>query len=185
MIEAYPLCWPPEYPRSKTMKYSRFKTTPGQALYYVKSEIKRIVGTNPVISTDVPLKKDGDLRADLTHTLNDHGVAVYFTRNNQQVCLCCDSYVKVWDNLYAVGRTIEALRQIDRDGVSDFLNRTFTGFKAIEERSSFNQKSIWEILGLDSDPASEEVIELAYKQKAKRLHIRICGLQALRMHFMN
>lgn len=171
MIEAYPLCWPPAYPRTSRRKDSRFKTTLGNARDYVKAEIKRIGGFEPVISTNIPLKNDGDLRADWSrYKFDDPGVAVYFMRNKQQVCLCCDSYERVWENLYAVGRTIEALRQIDRDGVSDFLNRTFTGFKALPESVNINQKSIWAILGFQSLPASEADIHTAYKRKAKELH---------------
>jgi hypothetical protein len=171
MIEAYPLSWPAGYPRSPQQRESKFKITLGAARDYVKDEIRRIAGTDAIISTNVPLKGDGDLRADWNrYRIEDTGVAVYFTRKKQQVCLCCDTYSKVWENLYAVGRTIAALRQIDRDGVSDFLDRTFSGFKALPEQSSFNQKSVWEILGLSAKPAEVNIVHSAYRNKAKVLH---------------
>ena len=176
MIEAYPLCWPAGYPRSIERRDSRFKTTLGRARDFVKEEIRRIGGSEPVISTNIPLKNDGDLRADWSrYRIDDTGVAVYFNRDKQQVCLCCDSYERVWENLHAVGRTIEALRQIDRDGVSDFLNRTFTGFKAIPEVSSFNQKSVWEILGLTAIPKDADAIHRQYKIKLKEVHPDVPG----------
>jgi hypothetical protein len=178
MIEAYPLCWPHDYSRTPTNKIrnSRFRTTLGAARDYVKAEIKRLDGKDPIISTNIPLKQDGDLRADWSRArIDDHGASVYFMRNKVQVCLCCDTYSKVWENLHAIGRTIEALRQIDRDGVSDFLNRTFTGFKALPESVVLNQKSIWEILGLTVKPGSIDAIHLAYKQKAKQLHPDLGG----------
>jgi hypothetical protein len=171
MIEAYPLCWPSEYPRSAEQKKSRFTTTLGKARDYVKDEIRRLGATDPVISTNIPIKADGDLRADWSrYRLDDTGVAVYFMRNGNQVCLCCDTYSRVHDNLHAVGRAIEGLRQIDRDGVSDFLNRTFTGFKQLPASSGINQRSIWEILGLSHKPADVSVVHNAYKTKAKALH---------------
>lgn len=167
MIDAYPLCWPVNYPRSKATKKSRFKTTLGAARDFVKDEIKRLDGRQPVISTNVPLKDNGDLRADWTrYRMDDHGAAVYFTRNKQQVVLCCDQYDKVWDNLHAIGRTIEALRQIDRDGVSDFLNRSFTGFKMLEES---NDPVWWVVLDLHPN-ASETEIKAAYIKLAKIHH---------------
>ena len=169
MVEAYPLYWPDEYPRTKHKKLSRFKTTLGKARDFVKDEIKRLGGKSPVISTDIPLKSDGDLRADWSRfRLDDTGVAVYFTLNGNQVCLCCDQYEKVWDNLHAVGRTISALRQIDRDGVSDFLNRAFTGFKALPE-TTVEQKSIWTILSMLPTHDSA-VITRQYRIRAKQLH---------------
>jgi hypothetical protein len=179
MIEAYPLSWPAEYPRTTRKKNSQFKTSLARARDFVKDEIRRLGGKQPVISTNVPLKNDGDLRADWSrYKLDDTGAAVYFMHNDKQVCLCCDTYVRVHENLHAIGRTIEALRQIDRDGVSDFLNRAFTGFVAIPETSSFNQKSIWEILGLPVIPAEESDIHVAFKRQSKKVHPDAGGTEA-------
>lgn len=170
MIEAYPLCWPPDYPRSIEQRKSLFKTTIARARDFVKDELKRLGANDPVISTNIPLKNDGDLRADWSrYKIADTGVAVYFTRNNQQICLCCDTYTQVHENLHAVGRTIDALRRIDRDGVSDFLNRTFTGFKALPE-SSFNEQLIWETLGLSAKPGTIDIVHSAYKKMVKIAH---------------
>lgn len=171
MIEAYPLCWPAEYPRNQATKDSRFKTTLARSRDFVKDEIDRLKASDPIISTNIPLKADGDLRADWSRfKIDDAGVAVYFMRNGVQVCLCCDTYKRVHENLYAIGRTIAGLRQIDRDGVSDFLNRTFSGFKGLPEVSSFNQKSIWEILGIAAIPADINIVHKSFKAKAKLLH---------------
>ncbi len=168
MIEAYPLTWPPGYPRSTTQKHSRFKTTLGRARDEVSAEIQRLRATNLIISTDVPLKQNGELRADWTkYTLDDTGAAVYFTINDKQVCLCCDTYKKVWENLYAIARTMAALRQIDRDGVSDFLNRAFTGFTAIPERAG--GKSCWDVLGIQQTKDAVRIRE-RYRHLAKHVH---------------
>lgn len=168
MIEAYPLCWPVDYPRSKTQKRSRFKNTLAGARDHVTAEIKRLGATGAVISTNVPLKNNGELYADWQrYKITDHGAAVYFTLNNNQVCLCCDTYNAIWENLQAIGRTIEALRQIDRDGVSDFLNRAFTGFVAIPERSG--GKSCWDILGIPQTK-NGDLINARYRELAKEMH---------------
>lgn len=169
MIEAYPLHWPIDYPRSSKQKDSRFKITLGAARDYVKEEIRMLEGSDPVISTNIPLKNNGELRADWSHfKLDDSGVAVYFNYKGNQVCLCCDTYKRVWENLYAVGRTIKALRQINRDGVSDFLNRTFSGFKSIPEKAG-NGTNAWMVLGIDKT-TDASVIKKAYREKIKHLH---------------
>jgi hypothetical protein len=170
MIEAYPLHWPVDYPRTHFRKDSRFKQTLGETRDFLKREVKNIGGSDLIISTNIPLKQNGDLRADYArYKLQDPGVAVYFKRNGKDVVLCCDTYRAVWENIYAVARTIEALRQINRDGVSDFLNRTFTGFTAIPEYTSA-EKDIWLILGLTSKPNTVESVKIAFRNKAKQLH---------------
>jgi hypothetical protein len=170
MVEAYPLHWPAGYPRSNKQKDSRFTTTLGKARDFVKEEIKRLKGKNPIISTDIPLKNDGDLRADWSrYKLDDTGVAVYFDLDGKQVCLCCDSYKKVWDNLHAIGRTIAALRQIDRDGVSDFLNRAFQGFKALPAAGESTTESCWDVLQMNPTKNGAE-ITAQYKKLAFKLH---------------
>lgn len=168
MVEAYPLHWPSDYPRSKRYKDSRFKTTVAKARNYIKDEVRRLGGKDVIISSNVPINKDGELRADYTrYKLDDPGIAVYFMYNGNQVCLCCDTYARTWENLHGIGRTIEALRQIDRDGVSDFLNRAFTGFKAIAERAS--GPSCWDVLNIEPTKNKAE-IDKAYKQLVKDCH---------------
>lgn len=172
MIEAYPLCWPIGYSRSIQRKDSRFTTTLGQARDYVKAEIKRIGGKNPIISTNIPLKNDGNLRADWSkYKIDDPGVAVYFEYDGEQVCLCSDAYKRVWENLKGIGRTIEALRQIERDGVSDFLKRSFRGFKELPEERGVQTSvdNIWEILGI-TPTTDKEKIRKAYRAQAKKHH---------------
>lgn len=168
MIEAYPLCWPAGYPRSTQQKYSRFKTTLAHARDFVKEEVRRLGATDLIISSNVPTRKDGELHGDWQRfKVKDHGAAVYFTLNGKQVCLCCDTYERIYDNLRAIGRTIEALRQIDRDGVSDFLNRAFAGFTAIPERTG--KPSCWDVLGME--PTKDEAaITKRYKELAKAAH---------------
>jgi hypothetical protein len=170
MIEAYPLHWPAGYPRTHFRKDSRFKQTLGETRDFLKREVKNIGGSDLIISTNIPLKQNGDLRADYgRYKLQDPGVAVYFKRNSKDVVLCCDTYNAVWENIYAIGRTIEALRQINRDGVSDFLNRTFTGFTALPESTSV-ERDTWLVLGLEGEPENINVVKIAYRYKARQLH---------------
>ncbi len=168
MITAYPLHWPVDYKRSQQRKNSRFKTTLGRARDVVIKELDRINAQNVIISTNIPLKQNGDMYADWQRYRNeDTGVAVYFTRNKQQIVLCCDTYTHIWENMHAIGRTLEALRQIDRDGVSDFLNRTFTGFKALPESTS--TKPWYQVLIIPEDSSPLEIRQ-AFHRMAKLHH---------------
>jgi DnaJ-domain-containing protein 1 len=80
--------------------------------------------------------------------------------------MCCDQYKRVWENIYALAKGIEALRGLDRWGVSDFINRVFTGFVAIPERI----ETPWhEVLNVFPG-ASEKEIRDAYWNLAKLHH---------------
>lgn len=130
--QAYPLQWPVGYKRTAQREYSRFKQTPDNAQHFLKSELSRMGADKIVVSSNVPIRADGMMYANAMRLQkqqdNDPGVAVYFNYKGKPVVLCCDTYTKVWENVYAIGKTIENLRAIDRYGVSDFLSRSFTGF---------------------------------------------------------
>jgi hypothetical protein len=172
LIEAYPLHWPSGYERTAAgrRKHSQFKNTLGSARDFLKDEVRRIGGKNLIISTNIPTKQNGDLYADYArYKLEDPGVAVYFKYNDKDVALCCDQYERVWENVQALAKAIEALRGLERWGVSDFLDRAFTGFKALPA-TTLQEKDIWEVLGLSGKPESTIIIHQAYKQQAKKVH---------------
>lgn len=162
MTEAYPLQWPAGKPRIHAPKRSVFRTTHGVACQFVLGEIRRLGGALPVISTNIPLRKDG-LPYATYRTPDDRGVAVYFRYRDQQMCFACDKWDIVHDNIYAVGKTIEALRGIERWGTGEMVQQAFTGFVALPSNSH------WDILGVKAGSSREEV-ERAFRQKAKVLH---------------
>lgn len=163
MIEAYPLAWPAGRPRIAYPAGSRFETTHVRACAHVLAEIRRLGGTNPIISTNIPLRNDGIPRANYRMP-NDRGVAVYFTRRGRQMCFACDKWDQIHDNIYAIGKTIEALRGIERWGTGDMVEQAFNGFVALPA-----PKDPHEILGVRRG-ASPAEIDAAYRDKAKRLH---------------
>lgn len=134
--------------------------------------------TSLVVSTNIPVRKDGGLYTDyMNKALPDPGVAIYFKYKGKDISMCCDQYARVWENIYALGKGIEALRGMERWGVSDFLERAFTGFAALPE--SFLETSIdevWITLGLGEKTfkSKQDVID-AYKAKAKEFHPDVPG----------
>lgn len=173
IIEAYPLTWPIGYKRTDKhrRKDSRFQQTPEAAQTFLRTEVSRLPGKNLIVSTNIPLRKDGYLYADMMKSkIDDPGAAIYFEYKAKQISMCCDQYERPWENIYALGKGIESLRGMDRWGVSDFLERAFTGFAALPEVITLNQKSIWQILGLNEKPGSAIIVHQAYKQQSKKVH---------------
>jgi hypothetical protein len=170
----YPLCWPDGRVRTPvaTRRHARFKTSFATARDRVIGEIRRIGGTELIISSDIPRRNDGLPYADAKPKSGDHGIAVYFTRNGRQLCFACDQYLTVDDNLHAICLTVEALRGIARWGTGDMMERAFTGFAALPERSSGLDP--WKTLGVALNATEEQVTE-AFRALAKKYHPDIPG----------
>lgn len=176
-IEAYPLCWPQGWPRHQgSREFGRFEGTPGKVQRELLAEIDRLVLGNDsrcftlvdgavIISTNVELRQDGLPYANRREPI-DPGVAVYFQRKERQQCFACDKYDKVWKNMRAIQKTIEALRGIERWGSSDMLDRAFTGFAALPAP---RKRPWWEVMGMNGSE-SKEAIKARYRELAKRLH---------------
>lgn len=166
MIEAYPLQWPVGYPRSKSKEWSRFKCSFTSARDGILHEIRLLEGTRPVISTNIPLRKDGIPYSGFAQP-KDTGVAIYFLLNGRDMVLACDRWIKIEDNLRAVEKAIEAMRGLDRWGVSDMLNRAFQGFTALPAPE--DHKLWWTVLGCSATTSQSEC-EARYRAKAKNMH---------------
>ena len=167
-IETFPLYWPLGYKRTENRTYSRFKITMDKAQRTLRDELSRMRATDLVISTNIPTRKDGGLYADwMNKKIDDPGVAIYFKYKGKDVSMCCDQYNKVWENVYALAKGIEALRGMERWGVSDFLDRAFTGFTALPENTATVEW--WEVLDL-WPTAKEDEIKTAFRKKAMEVH---------------
>lgn len=171
MIESYPLHWPIGYKRTSESRriFSRFDQTPEKAQNFLRTELQRLGVSNLIVSSNVNVRRDGYLYTDMASTnIDDPGIAIYFKYRGKDVSMCCDQYKKPWENIYALAKGIEALRGMERWGVSEFLDRAFTGFKALPE-DTFAQTSWWQILNIPKD-ANESQIKEAYRQMAKQYH---------------
>jgi hypothetical protein len=164
-VQAYPLAWPDGWPRTTSLQVSKFKTATDKARKKLLGEISLMGGTMPVISSNVPLRADGHLRADREPV--DAGVAVYFQRNGRGMVFACDRYDYVRDNLHALALTIEAMRGIERWGASEMMERAFSGFLQLNAEN--DGTSWWKTLQLSPD-ATVEQIERAYREFAKLAH---------------
>ena len=172
MYEAYPLQWPTGYNRTPSYSKidSRFKQSMDGSQRFLRGEISRLGGIDLIVSTNLRLRLDGQIYSDdLRKLIPDPGVAIYFKYKKKDISMCCDQYNRVWENIYALGKGIEALRGMERWGVSDFLEKAFTGFASLPN-SSIAVIDIWLVLGLNVKPDTKQEVIDAYKTKAKECH---------------
>lgn len=163
---AYPLQWPAGWSRTAYRKISRFKSEPfGRVRNQLFTELRRMGAQNIVLSTNIPLKLDGMPYAKFA-SIDDVGVAVYFTYKKKQMVFACDAWRTIEENTISITRTIDAIRGIERWGASEMLERAFTGFAQIEAPPV---QDWWDILQCRRD-SSTEVIKANYRRLAKDHH---------------
>lgn len=171
--QAYPLLWPAGWKRSVERKRSRFghgynvesKPSMAYATDEVLRELELMKAHSVVISSNIILRNDGFPRSGQPIP-KDPGVAVYFKRKGKDQVLQCDTFDLPGCNLYAISRTVNALRQMERDGCGDMMERAFTGFKALPE---FAEQSWRSVLQLPARCEWDSVVH-AYRSLAKKYH---------------
>ena len=169
MPESYPLAWPFGWKRTEHWRRNRskFKTGFGAARNTLFAELARMGASKIILSTNIPLRNDGLPRANVRPDGGDTGVAVYFERKKKPMVFACDKYDKSEDNIYAVAKTIDAMRGIERWGASDMMERAFSGFKALNAENE--GESWWATLGVTATATKDE-IECAFKAKLRVCH---------------
>lgn len=176
MAEAFPLAWPAGWPRAKRKTRAAFAVTFAKARDDLLRELRLMGARYPLLSTNVALRRDGLPYANQPEP-DDPGVAVYFMWQGKQMTFACDRWDRVRDNVRAIGKTIEALRGVERWGASDMMERAFSAFEALPAPDQAVTLSCWQILDLPPN-ASEMEIERAYRAKAKTAHPDAGGSRA-------
>lgn len=173
MAESFPLHWPIGYKRTQHRQPSKFKQTmPDKIQELLYDELGRLKAKSIVVSSNAPLRRDGRLYTEyLLKKIEDPGIAIYFKYHEQDVVMCCDQYEYPWENMYALAKGIEAIRSLNRWGVSEFIKRAFTGFNALPEPMTASQVNMkwYEVLGVAKD-ADKDEIKKAYRLLAQVHH---------------
>lgn len=183
-VTPYPLQWPANRPRTitgkrKEGKFNRKETvynngsswkrthdlTIATAIKRLQESLDRIGARLPVVSSNLEIRLDGLPRSGQRQP-DDPGVAVYFQLKGDPICMPCDTYTKVADNIAAVAAHIEATRSIERHGVAS-LKEMFSGFAAISAQPG--QRAWWAVLGLSASATTSEINE-AYRRLARERH---------------
>lgn len=162
---AFPLKWPAGQPRyAKSRPRAQFKTTGGVALDHLSSELKLLGARYAAVSSNLPVRQDGWPYVSSAEPA-DPGVAVYFDYNGSSHCIACDKWDRVYANIRAIGKTVEALRGITRWGSSDMLNRAVNAFKALPATGAD-----WRaVLGLEGF-VTLDAVKKRYREMARDAH---------------
>lgn len=160
---AYPLTWPVNRPRAASRHGASFKQTLGSALNELRYEVRLLGATELLVSSDLPLRRDGEPRSD-TRMPADPGVAVYFTYKKRPMCFACDKWHCVEDNVHAIALTIGALRGIERWGSGSMMEQAFMGFTALPA-----PEQPFQVLGIGAHATKADIME-AWQRLASKHH---------------
>ncbi len=180
MTEAYPLAWPPGWPRTSMSKRtaSRFGRNTYNQIMQLQGELRRLGATNVIISSNVPVRQDGLPYSDAAkRRYDDPGVAVYFKLRGKPLSMARDRYWTPWENMRSLVLAIDAMRSIERHGGSTMMERAFGGFAALPPPDD-----CWKILGIDREIITKmrkaenfpgecrQLIQEFFRQAARRDH---------------
>lgn len=195
MTEAYPLQWPMMRPRTKARKDGNFSKkgdateygwrpkqaiTIADAMRRLNDELARIGGRGMVLSSNLILNRDGSPRSSQAQP-NDPGVALYFTLDKKPVCMPCDTYTRVEQNIAAIAKHIEATRAIERYGVAS-MSEMFAGFAALPAPGNESKRHWRDVLGVPRDlvlDGKTNIIEALFRDAAKKAHPDLGGTDAM------
>lgn len=125
---AYPLTWPPHFPRAKNREDGRFKTALPNAIKNVQASLRNFAADSGKSLKNLTVSSNVTLGAD---SPADPGVAVWFEWDGLQVCIPVDRYRSVASNLQAIHHILEARRVELRHGTLALVRATFQGFLAL------------------------------------------------------
>lgn len=181
-IDAYPLQWPIGWKRTDNWTRSSSKFADKSFAVsrdLLMTELGRFRAFDVILSTNIPLRKDG-LPYSGYRQPDDVGVAVYFKLKgrwkdgkmspDKPMVFACDKWRKIEENIYAIYKTIDALRGVERWGSSDLMERSFTGFAALPEPpKKMPPRDWWSVLGV-SQHSDVDYIKEKYRDLAKIYH---------------
>jgi len=173
-ISSSPLTWPEGWTRSTNYERSRFgkwnkPISIAKATVCVLEELKRmgINSRDVIISTDLKLRNDGLPYSSQREPANK-GAAVWWMDGDSQKVLALDKYDRIADNLYAISKTIEAMRGIRRWGSGEILDRVFKGFTSLPSPDSVIQPPWREVFAYDGHDLA--VVNAVYKKLRSKYH---------------
>ena len=152
--------WPGE--RTRRQEFSHFKVTYERTLDLLESELSKLRAKNITIQVDAltldSIRNDGWPKSSFFNTRYAKcGVIISFESSKGPISMPCDKFNNWQDNLRAIAKSLEALRMVDRYGVTRG-NEQYRGWARLEAPS--NGKMTWEqaneflrsILGFDWNP---------------------------------
>lgn len=170
----FPLCWPDTMPRKTgSREAGAFKTGLAAALANVETSLKLFGRDSGRAVSEVVISSNVTLGH--THPA-DPGVAVWFTWEQQSICIPVDRYSSVEANLQAIHHVLEARRTEMRHGTLALVRATMKGFQALPAPKS------WRLI-LAIPP--EMMVNEASLNEAYRMAARMAGPHSDRLTEIN
>lgn len=167
MTTAFPLTWPPNWPRTVTPGASQFKTSLEGAINNVEKSIAAFARDsskkveNVIVSTNFAM---------MDRRPKDSGVAVYFRWDGIDTCIAVDRYQKIEDNLQAVHHVLEAERVKLRHGGLNLVRAAFRGYAALPPPAAVMNWRVAFDFSPDNLALTLEMVQKRYKALAKVYH---------------
>lgn len=162
----YPLQWLPQQKRTKNQQRARFGNhSASKAGKFLIDELERLGAKQCLITSNLMVKNDGGFYA-RQGKIEDAGIVVYFQLKGKSKAMACDKWDLPEHNIWALYKSIEAIRGLERWGGSDFLDGLFTGFTALPSPDDIT-------IGIPlyfNDCENYSYTQKRYYQLAKELH---------------
>lgn len=130
--------WPKRPTPAHQRKRSPFHSKYSDTLRDLERELAQLSAKAIVIEADCEeseIRRDGNLRADAR--LRGPGIVLRFESKHGAKTFPCDTFTDWQDNLRAIALALEALRKIDRYGVTS-SGEQYRGFAALPDKSRDN-----------------------------------------------
>ena len=165
---AHPLQWPAGWPRTEHRTHSVFRTEFSKSRARLLNELRLLGARNVVISSNMPLRRDGLPYADAsTEKLEDPGVAIYFTLKDRPLSMARDKYRTPGENLHSLVWAVNSIRAIERHGGQYMMERAFAGFSALPPPGRWRN-----VLELADVPAARITRDHVFEQYRKLARVR-------------
>ena len=165
--------WPGVPTRRDKQKLGSFRASYANTLDLLEYELHKLRATNIVIEaffTRNQIRNDGWPLSKATPT--ESGVILSFTGKSGELSFPCDTYKTFDDNLRAIALALEALRAVDRYGVTQH-NEQYKGWAKLPPApQSMRGPDALAFLALYSEiqPKDADTLDKAFRLAARKLH---------------
>lgn len=183
MTTAYPLSWPPGWPRTPAhgqvdgkFRFRRTRWDGNRSPFWTFAEARdalleesrKLGARSIVLSTNFPLGRDG-APVEGKRRPDDQGVAIYFARQGRVLVMAADGFVRAEENMRSLALALEGLRQVERHGGGVMMERAFDGFAALPPPGAGRP---WRVVFGINDQAgvTAAAIEVAFRRLAMTRH---------------
>lgn len=165
MMATTPLNWPARLKRTEKRKSAAFSMRGSAALAHLEKQVALFGGRNLMISTNLRVGRYTREIVISDPNPSDPGVAIFFDRGGKEMCIACDRWAHVIDNIRAIGLSLEAIRGIERWGTEEMVDAALAGYAALPSGEVAMAVATvqdpadpwWIVMGMRKDSTREEV----------------------------